>query len=264
MSVSSLLKNYRKRNGITQDELAERFGVAKMTISRIESGRQVTLSPKMVSLIAGIVDKDDLATLDPSDPQERKLLDFTKYESRPAMRYLTQSNAWVADIRGQVDALVGQIGYSYKEEYKSDITKNTWKYQNQSNKKTWIIQILSADCSISVNDIQRYLVSRIGSAFLLDDDPIENKVSIAIPNSYDEIRSRLNFHFSEDLPFDVSILHFGDDGIIQQETYLRFNTDGGGIFDLDVDDTAVSTQAGKDHVAWARAVGNIVMREKNR
>lgn len=266
MSVSSLLKNYRKRNGITQDELAERFGVAKMTISRIESGRQVTLSPKMVSLIAGIVDENDMATLDPSDPQERKLLDYIKYGTEASVSRTIQSKkAWSADdIKRQLDVLTGEIGYTCIKEKTDDLAHYVWKYRNEKNKKTWTIQIFPFDYSKKVNDIYGIFATRIGMALLFGEHSIENRITIVIPNSYDEIRTQLEVHLPLYIPFDLSILHLGNDGIIQQETCLRCNYDGRGIFDLDVEDNAVSAQAGKDYAAWTRAVGNIVMWEKSK
>lgn len=49
--LASLVRGYRSHKNLTQQELADRMGVSLMTITRIESRRQTTLSKKMGSLL---------------------------------------------------------------------------------------------------------------------------------------------------------------------------------------------------------------------
>lgn len=263
MSVSSLLKNYRAENNLTQDDLAERLNVAKITVARLESGNQVKLSPRMIVKVANLFSEDELSRLDSSDPQEKKLLEYRRY-GKYQLENCVQEKAWITHAIMGFGELAEKIGYLPIDGSFGQVEPYTYGYQNKDSRKTWTVQFVSADCSKTVNCIRRYLVTRVGSALLFGDKSVENKITIAIPNSFDEIEEQLDFHIPAYLPFDISILHFRDDGSVRQETYLHCNTDGRGIFDLDVDDTALSAQAGKDYVAWTRAVGNIVTWEKNK
>ena len=264
MSISSLLKNYRAENNLTQDDLAEKFGVAKMTISRIESGSQYRLSPRMVVKIASLFTKDDLVKLDPSDPQEKKILEYITTGISPAELFSpVKIEPFV--VTNKVDELLLQIGFYRTEEIPFfDLGRRICRYQNTETQKTWHILFILSDVLKLRDRIYRDISEMICSALFFGENTIDNKLTIAIPNSYDAIKDQLKLHIPAYLPFDISILHFGDDGNIQQETCLRCNTDGHGIFDLDVDDTAVSAQAGKDYLAWTRAVGKIVMWEKTK
>lgn len=258
MSIGTFLKAFRDRKSITQKQLSEMLGVNVMTISRLESKDQVVLTPRMVSKIAGILDDKDLENLNPTDPQEKKILEYRKFEGQSSVsRSIQSKKVWSADIKDQIDALMKKVGYTFL-----DGGQNTLLYQNQANGKRWIVIGFSWDVSLPSDNIRRLLCFRVGKTLLYDDGFIENRITIAVPNSFDEIKSQLPHQIPGYLPFDISILHFGDDGTIQQETCLHCNTDGRGIFDLDVDDTAVSVQALKDYVAWTRAVGNIITWEK--
>lgn len=263
MSIGTFLKTFRDRRSITQKQLSEMLEVNVMTVSRLESKDQVVLTPKMVEKIAGILNDEDLASLNPTDPQENKILNYKKFETQSSVSRTAQSKkVWSADIKGQIDTLMEKVGYTFL-----DSGGSTLVYQNQTNEKFWVVMCLSWDPTLpsdKSDNIKRQLIFRVGKTLLYDDGFVENKITIAVPNSFDEIKHQLPYCIPEYLPFDISILHFGDDGTIQQETYLRCNTDGCGIFDLDVEDTAISAQAGKDYAAWTRAVGNIVMWEKSK
>ena len=261
MSISVFLRSLRKRREINQQQLADSLGVNIMTISRLESKEDVTLTPRMVEKIANYISDDDLATLDPSDPQERKILRYVNNEGHS--KWYDQSRAWFKDIERQIDALVGKVGYSRIQPDWHDIaTHNTLIYKSRDNRKIWKFRVAPFDISSSKTNLLEVLGPTVGFESFIDQEMAGNKVTIVIPNSFDEIKSQLQFPVAKYLPFDISILHFRDDGTIQQETSLHSNTDGRGIFDLDVDDTAVSVQALKDYVAWTRAVGNIITWEK--
>ena len=264
MSIGMFLRTLRKHREINQQQLADSLGVNIMTISRLESKEDVTLTPRMVEKIANFISDDELATLDPSDLQERKILKFVNNTGHStAYKWYAQSRAWFDDIERQIDALVGKVGYTrILSDWHDITTHNTLIYQNRDNRKIWKFRIAAFDLPSSKTNLLELLGPTVGFEFFLDQEITGNRITIVIPNSFDEIKSQLQFPITAYLPFDISILHFGDDGAIQQETCLRFNTDGRGIFDLDVDDPAVSVQALKDYAAWTRAVGNIITWEK--
>jgi len=51
-----LIEEIRKRNGITQEELAEKSGVSRATIIAIENGENVNTTTKTLSKLAAALD----------------------------------------------------------------------------------------------------------------------------------------------------------------------------------------------------------------
>ena len=51
MSISSIVREARRRSGLTQAELAERAGVPKSTVGRIESGARVPSTETVERLV---------------------------------------------------------------------------------------------------------------------------------------------------------------------------------------------------------------------
>lgn len=58
MLTGELIKYYRKRRGMTQDELAARLGTSKQTVSKYEKGVIANMKRSTVIQIAQILDVD--------------------------------------------------------------------------------------------------------------------------------------------------------------------------------------------------------------
>ena len=58
MLTGELIKYYRKRRGMTQDELAARLGTSKQTVSKYEKGIIANMKRETVLQIAQILDVD--------------------------------------------------------------------------------------------------------------------------------------------------------------------------------------------------------------
>lgn len=70
MTASSVIRQFRDRNGLTQDDLGERVGVAAATISRWEKGRREPRGKRLrkLSEVIGIPIAEilDAPSLDPA------------------------------------------------------------------------------------------------------------------------------------------------------------------------------------------------------
>jgi len=64
------IKRYRKFKGLTQGELAEKVGLTKDTISKIERGKQENLGMKYLTLIQEELDVT-MSELFMEDPEEK-------------------------------------------------------------------------------------------------------------------------------------------------------------------------------------------------
>ena len=67
MSISNVVREARRRAGLSQAELAQRAGVPKSTVGRIESGARVPSTEMVESLVraAGLVVSISLSEPDP-------------------------------------------------------------------------------------------------------------------------------------------------------------------------------------------------------
>lgn len=52
--LNNRLKEYRESHGMTQEDLAEKTGISRATISRIENNREVNLTMKTIAKIASV------------------------------------------------------------------------------------------------------------------------------------------------------------------------------------------------------------------
>lgn len=254
MNTNQFLKAIRMRREMSQKQLADALGLNIMTISRLETKESVKFTPRTMNKIVQFIDEEDLAMLDPSNEQDKKIIEqkrlFTHSDMEPSAQIREE---WTSGVITQLEPHMQGMGYTLVER-----DDGLLYYQNKTNKKNWLFI-----CRPLVkNTLTTHLKAAVGNALLYGYNYEENKITIIIPHSYNMAECKIPNKISQCLPFDLSVLHFDDDGLIQQETYLRFNTDGRGIFDLNVDDTAVNAQAGKDFLTWTKAVGNIIVLEK--
>ena len=84
MPISNLVREARRRAGFTQAELAQRAGVAKSTVGRIESGARVP-STEMVERLVRAAGFDVSVSLSEPDPGTDSMFERTLQRS-PAER----------------------------------------------------------------------------------------------------------------------------------------------------------------------------------
>lgn len=53
--MENKLKEFREARGLTQEDLAEKTGLSRATISKIENNREVNLTMKTIAKIAGVI-----------------------------------------------------------------------------------------------------------------------------------------------------------------------------------------------------------------
>ena len=102
MSISNLVREARRRAGYTQAELAQRAGVPKSTVGRIESGARVP-STVMVERLVRAAGLDVSVSLSEPDPGTDSMFERTLRRS-PAERLAdaTRVARFVLRGRGEV------------------------------------------------------------------------------------------------------------------------------------------------------------------
>ncbi len=99
MSISSIVREARRRAGLTQAELAERAGVPKSTVGRIESGARVP-STEMVERLVRASGLDVSVSLTEPDPGTDSMFERTLRRS-PAERLADATRAARFVLRGR-------------------------------------------------------------------------------------------------------------------------------------------------------------------
>ena len=99
MSISNLVREARRRAGLTQAELAERAGVPKSTVGRIESGARVP-STEMVERLVRAAGLDVSVSLLEPDPGTDSMFERTLRRS-PADRLADATRVARFVLRGR-------------------------------------------------------------------------------------------------------------------------------------------------------------------
>ena len=99
MSISNLVKEARRRAGFTQAELAQRAGVPKSTVGRIESGARVP-STEMVERLVRASGLDVSVSLSEPDPGTDSMFERTLRRS-PAERLADATRVARFVLRGR-------------------------------------------------------------------------------------------------------------------------------------------------------------------
>ena len=77
MDASALVRDARRRHGMTQRQLAQASGVPQSVVARIESGRQQPSHRVLTSVLAGLGERPVLGTEAVPDEHELGLLEVT-------------------------------------------------------------------------------------------------------------------------------------------------------------------------------------------
>ena len=99
MSISNLVREARRRAGFTQAELAERAGVPKSTVGRIESGARIP-STEMVERLVRAAGLDVSVSLSEPDPGTDSMFERTLRRS-PAERLADATRVARFVLRGR-------------------------------------------------------------------------------------------------------------------------------------------------------------------
>ncbi len=99
MSISNLVREARRRAGLTQAELAERAGVPKSTVGRIESGAR-TPSTEMVERLVRASGLNVSVSLSDPDPGTDSMFERTLCRS-PAERLADATRVARFVLRGR-------------------------------------------------------------------------------------------------------------------------------------------------------------------
>ncbi len=108
MSISNLVKEARRRAGFTQAELAQRAGVPKSTVGRIESGAR-TPSTEMVERLVRAAGLNVLVSLSEPDPGTDSMFERTLRRS-PAQRLADATRVARFVLRGRREVALASDG----------------------------------------------------------------------------------------------------------------------------------------------------------
>ena len=99
MSIANVVREARRRSGLTPAELAERAGVAKSTVGRIESGARVP-SPDTVERLVEAALWTVSMSLSEADPGTDSMFERTPLRRTPAERLSDATRAARFFLRG--------------------------------------------------------------------------------------------------------------------------------------------------------------------
>jgi transcriptional regulator with XRE-family HTH domain len=99
MSIANLVREARRRSGLTQAQLAERAGVPKSTVGRIESGARVP-STELVERLVEAAGWNVSVSLSEPDPDTDSMFERTLRRS-PAQRLADATRAARFVLRGR-------------------------------------------------------------------------------------------------------------------------------------------------------------------
>jgi len=99
MSLASIVREARRRAGLTQAELADRAGVPKSTVGRIESGAR-TPSTDLVEQLVRAAGLEVTVSLSESDPGTDSMFERTLRRT-PAQRLTDATRAARFVLRGR-------------------------------------------------------------------------------------------------------------------------------------------------------------------
>ncbi len=108
MSISNLVREARRRAGLTQAELAERAGVPKSTVGRIESGARIP-STGMVERLVRAAGLSVSVSLTEPDPGTDSMFERTLRRS-PAERLADATRVARFVLRGRREIASGSDG----------------------------------------------------------------------------------------------------------------------------------------------------------
>ncbi len=108
MSISNLVREARRRAGFTQAELAQRAGVPKSTVGRIESGARIP-STEMVERLVRAAGLDVSVSLSEPDPGTDSMFERTLRRS-PAERLADATRVARFVLRGRREVASASVG----------------------------------------------------------------------------------------------------------------------------------------------------------
>ena len=108
MSISSVVREARRRAGLTQAQLAERAGVPKSTVGRIESAARVP-STEMIERLVRAAGLEVLVSLSEPDPGTDSMFERTLRRS-PAERLADATRVARFVLRGRHEVAAATDG----------------------------------------------------------------------------------------------------------------------------------------------------------
>ena len=108
MAIASLIREARRRAGLTQAELARRAGVPRSTVARIESGARVP-STAMVERLVRAADLEVTVALAESDPGTDAMFERTLRRT-PAERLADATRVARFVLRGRREIAAASDG----------------------------------------------------------------------------------------------------------------------------------------------------------
>jgi len=272
MTLSEVVKAYRKSNSLTQRELAKRMQVTDMTISRLESSDSARLSDKVIVALSEILSAEELEKVDKDYRNNanyiriRRLVDLRAerknpfYKSEEQLMQESLANYYMATGNGTEydETLYGdstpiiceclqKIDFERIEEENDDKHGFSLRFANKETEKKWFLDYMFAWSNIGTDNIISFIRHGYGKCCT----PEIHKYSIVVDQ---DIRPHLEdikkYAAPNNLHCDVSFLLYSTQyKKIVGEVNLKINRDGNGIFDLDILEKKEASQ--EAYIQWS-------------
>ena len=266
MTIAEYLKEYRKKMGISQQELAKIFGVAVMTVCRIEGGQNY-LSPKVIDRLVDLMKWEDFNLLNGNEPSVEKMKrafieKYPEYstemaKSAKAIKLDSETlHIRIKKICDDIDSLLLRNDFTLVEDSPDGKYSCDRIYNNELTQKRWAF-FFPSHLSSHLNGFIGYgmnICTAIGYTYLTHDTNIR-KVSVI--TELDEVdsfyRTQRPYRLHE-LPCDFSFIPYCAADFLHTEIDLSLLGDGRGLFDMDSPDADIRTREIERFSKWKRSL----------
>ena len=245
MELGRLVQEYRKKNKVTQRELAERFGVTDIVIHRIESGKSFRLTPGVRDGLKSILSEEDIQQLDESNAaviQLKYMKGDAAHDSRMMSTAVRNAGSYLKKLE--------RIGYAVCDACKevSGLSFFDYSVRNSTGQK-WLIDF--SGCARQEHLDSKFAVGRIWRACGAGvcRGPV-HKISIVFQDDISEILAHNKDVLSpNDFPCDVSILYYNPSlKRIDKEVMLYQAESGKGFYNFN--SLEQREQAQYEYIQW--------------
>lgn len=245
MELGNLVLDYRKKNKVTQRELAERFGVTDIVIHRIETGKSFRLTTGVREGLKSILSDEDIQQLDDSNAAVIQLK-YGEKDNKQESKNISDAEKNVRSCLKQLE----KIGYAVHNAYEEvrGLSFFDISMVNPEGRK-WLIDF--SGCARQKYLDSRFPVERIWRACGAGAcRGTVNKISIVFQDDISEMLAQNKDVLTpHGFPCDVSILYYNPSlKRIDKEVMLYQAEAGKGFYDFNSPEKR--EQAQYEYIQW--------------
>lgn len=243
MTISEAVFEYRKKNKVSQRDLAKLLGVTDSVIHRIESGQTFRLTESVRTGLRSILTPEQIESLDETNDAvvQLKRSESVTHKIRETSRIVQASESNLRQLE--------KLGYSISQPQLSPYMLNVFDFFVGNANKSWYIS--ASGCNISIYHNRMSLTDLFwrtyGAASCINSI---NKLSFIFRMDVSaHLQEQKKYLFPHDLPFDVSILYFNENlSRLDKEVILHRAPAGKGFYDFESPETRERDQY--EYIQW--------------